>query len=763
MDFFRRVTPPCFARSLAFLGLLLAAPLMGMAQSPAPEHSPAATNGADGLAAPASAEDRGWPRDFEAADSAVRVYQPQLESWHKFDRIAFRAAVAIGAKGTDERAFGTIVVSADTDVAFDERLVVLSNKKIEKVNFPDVEPAEATRLSGILQAALPADRPQTISLDRIIAGMPMDHADVRTVDVSVAPPRIFTSDKPAVLVIFMGKPRFKPVPQSDLLFAINTNWDVFMDPAGGKYYLLYGKCWLVTSNLQEGPWAPAASPPPSLLKLPIDENWSDVRAAIPGEPSRDPPIVFVSNEPAELIVTRGAPELEPLVGTGLMLVANSDNDLFYHTGEKQYYFLAAGRWFKAPTVAGPWAATSGNLPPDFKQIPDDAEAADVLASVPGTPEANEAVILASIPRKATISRSEVSVNVVYNGAPDFRAIESTTVKYAHNTPYNVFLVDGGYYCCHDAVWFVAAAPTGPWAVCDAVPKAIYTIPASSPMHNVTYVTVYESTPTTVVTGYSAGYSGSTVAATGVVMFGLGVLVGAAIADNDDCCWSFHCHPGYFSYGCGSIYVGHCGGYVCGARHYGPYGGAGRWASYNPATGVYSRGAYAYGPSSAAGYRAAYNPSTGVASYRAGGSNVYGSWGRGAVTNGDEWLRGGYRSGARGAVGGVQGSGGAGAIHAEGRFGNGITIARDRDGDIYAGKDGNVYRRTDGGWDQQRSSARTQAAAPSATGAGRPPAQAGDLQRDSFNRDRGNRNATRTSQFQRSGSHATPARGGGRRR
>ncbi|MCC6931887.1 MAG: DUF3313 family protein [Deltaproteobacteria bacterium] len=61
-----------------------------------------------------------------------------------------------------------------------------------------------------------------------------------------------------------------------------------------------------------------------------------------------------------------------------------------------------------------------------------------------------------------------------------------------------------------------------------VTSAIYSIPPSSPKHNVTYVKVYDSTPTTVVTGYTSGYSGETVAATGVVMFGLEMLVDSAM-------------------------------------------------------------------------------------------------------------------------------------------------------------------------------------------------------------------------------------------
>ena len=40
-----------------------------------------------------------------------------------------------------------------------------------------------------------------------------------------------------------------------------------------------------------------------------------------------------------------------------------------------------------------------------------------------------------------------------------------------------------------------------------VPAAIYTIPASSPLHYVTYVHIYEATPTVVYVGYTPGYMG----------------------------------------------------------------------------------------------------------------------------------------------------------------------------------------------------------------------------------------------------------------
>jgi hypothetical protein len=52
-------------------------------------------------------------------------------------------------------------------------------------------------------------------------------------------------------------------------------------------------------------------------------------------------------------------------------------------------------------------------------------------------------------------------------------------------------VNDRYYCCHQAVWYDSAAPTGPWTVCASVPPAIYTLPPSCPSYHVRYVYVYD--------------------------------------------------------------------------------------------------------------------------------------------------------------------------------------------------------------------------------------------------------------------------------
>jgi hypothetical protein len=107
----------------------------------------------------------------------------------------------------------------------------------------------------------------------------------------------------------------------------------------------------------------------------------------------------------------------------------------------------------------------------------------------GTPEASEAVLIASIPQTARVSKSLDAPTVAYQGGtPDFQKIESTTVARALNTDKDVFLVGQLYYLCYQGVWFVSDTAAGPWKVTSHHPKRHLRDSTSSPAYNVTFVT-----------------------------------------------------------------------------------------------------------------------------------------------------------------------------------------------------------------------------------------------------------------------------------
>jgi hypothetical protein len=116
--------------------------------------------------------------------------------------------------------------------------------------------------------------------------------------------------------------------------------------------------------------------------------------------------------------------------------------------------------------------------------------------------------------------------------------------------------------------------------------------------------------------------------------------------------------------------------------YGPYGGAGYAARYNPATGSYSRGAAAWGPGGVRGAAEAWNPRTGTSAQTRQGANIYGRWGSTAVQRGDQWAR---------------------TAHVTNRAtGTTTRVAQGSGGNVFAGHDGSVYRNQNGSWQKYES-------------------------------------------------------------
>ncbi len=579
--------------------------------------------------------DVGWPRAYVKDSKELTVYQPQVDSWKDYNTIQFRCAISVKGVLAEEK-FGVAEVEATTVVDHSSRTVALVPIKRE-LRFGKVSEAEAAALRKGIEEIHPSSSVTLISLDRVLACMdPAKQPLQRKAEINLDPPKIFYSSTPALLVILIGQPKLQGVEadRTDLMFVVNTNWDILYDTASKQYYMLDGDGWLTTSDLLKGRWTVANQVPLSFYSLPSDENWADARASLPGKPAKAAPKVLVSTEPAELIVTAGVPEFASIPSTRLMRVLNTESTLFLNTSDGKYYFLVAGRWFRGGSLNGPWSAASKDLPADFAKIPDGDPSDFVKAAVPGTQAAQDAVMLASIPKTTVITLADAKpIEVTYSGQPQFVVVQGATgVQYAANSPYTVFLVNGKYYCCFQGMWFNGATPNGPWSFSSSVPQPIFTIPPSHPTYNVTYVTVQSTTATTVTYSQTSGYSGEYVAANGVLMFGAGMLVGAAIANNNNN-YYYPPYPAHYSYGCGATYrYGYGGYYSASYARYGPYGGAGYATAYNPATGAYGRSTYAYGPYGAAGTKAAYNPYTGGYAAAAGVTTPYGSAGRAAGYN-----------------------------------------------------------------------------------------------------------------------------------
>ena len=348
-----------------------------------------------------------WPRAMTSGTDTFLVYQPQVEKWQG-NRVDLYSAVELKTGKDSAAKYGVIWFNARTEVDKINRLVTLDQVQLTKVTFPAAAEKEAD-LSALLAKKLPTVT-KTISLDRLQAALEAAGEEIKGVDVKNDPPKVIIATKPSLLVLIDGPPQLREIEGTKLQRVINTRAVLLFENDKKNYYLRVQDWWLQAKDL-EGPWTYAK-------KLPDDmrgprSTWSTRR---PGRPfqtedqaSKQPslkeagkkaeiPVVYVEFGPAELIETKGDPAYNAIPGTALEYVQNTNGNIFRL--DTQYYILISGRWFSGASLQGPWTFVAGtNLPPDFAKIPLDNPKSTVLASVPGTPQAKEALIANSIPRR----------------------------------------------------------------------------------------------------------------------------------------------------------------------------------------------------------------------------------------------------------------------------------------------------------------------------------------------------------------------------
>src|SRR5262249_5558311 len=325
-------------------------------------------------------------------------------------------------------------------------------------------------------------------VDRLQADLTTQQSQQKGANYSLKndPPRIIFSNRPATLVLIDGQPVLRALPETGLQRVVNTRALMLFDQNSNTYYLYLLNGWAQAPS-PEGPWSAADRPPRTLDKAKnylvashqVDLNNNDtgrtdfghrrgraIRASGKMESLRQRvkdgtfPTIYVSTVPAELLICQGQPQFQQLQGTGLLYVTNTGDRILLDTSTQDIYILISGRWFRSKSLEGPWQYIAGkDLPSDFAKIPEGHAEASVLASTPGTPAAQEALIANNIPQTACIKRAETHLTVSYDGEPQFKPIEGTTLEYAVNSEIPVIEVASNNYCAvQNGVWFTADAP-----------------------------------------------------------------------------------------------------------------------------------------------------------------------------------------------------------------------------------------------------------------------------------------------------------------
>ncbi|WP_413578185.1 carbohydrate-binding family V/XII [Bdellovibrio sp. HCB290] len=479
--------------------------------------------------ASSSAATQSWPIEV-ALDSKQKVtlFQPQVESIEN-NLITARTAFKLQKDGKDS--FGSFLMKADSMIDKDQATVTLRTIKVADMQLPG-DTSHREELTREFEKSL-NKKQHVLPYRNVVASLELSSLDKKrkSPDLKNDPPQIIFSTTPSLLIMISGNPVMGPsgkykTPER----VVNTSALILKDSENSFYLWALGKWFSAPSAT--GPFTPTKSNPTSKITMVkdelVDNKTVDPLAGRTAQgnsiyPPGVTPKIFIATKPTELLQSEGEPKFSAVEKTGLLYVSNSPNSVFLETSSQTYYTLISGRWFNAKSLQGPWKhVPGGSLPKDFAKIPTNSPVAEVLVSVPGTPQAKEALITSQIPQTAQVARTMKPKDLKCDGPVKWQKISSTSLQYAENCNTPLIMVNPQqYYIVQDGVWFNSSKESGPWEVSIAVPDQIYQIPTSSPLYYVTYVKIYSTSPDYVVVGYTPGYHGTFVSADGTIVYGTG--------------------------------------------------------------------------------------------------------------------------------------------------------------------------------------------------------------------------------------------------
>jgi hypothetical protein len=339
-------------------------------------------------------------------------------------------------------------------------------------------------------------------------------------------PAIVVAKRRTALVTVDGEPRFAAIGDTGWRRVTNSPFIVLQAQDGSFLVRLGASRWMGSTTLGSG-YAPVDAPPSAVVAslgtappppAAATDSGAGFGAAAPAAAAI--PDVIVATQPTVLVSMNGEPELA-VVAPGVSWVTNARTTVLRAAQPDAWWVLAAGRWFSAPALGGPWSRVApAAVPVAFAKLPGGRRFDAAKASVPGTPESVQALVAAQESRSVRVSRATARCGVAWNGDPVWQPIDGTLLRGSANASQPVVECDRAYWCCDGGIWFRADDAQGPWTLCDDLPDAIDGISAASPLFPVTGVDVVAADAATVTFAYTPAYLGTCID-DGTVVFGTG--------------------------------------------------------------------------------------------------------------------------------------------------------------------------------------------------------------------------------------------------
>jgi len=193
------------------------------------------------------------------------------------------------------------------------------------------------------------------------------------------PPKIIIATEPTELISSNGKPEYKSIGDTSLLYVSNTDSDVLMDTQSQQHYVLLSGRWYASKSL-EGPWRYVAVQdlPVEFSKIPEDSEMGSVLYAVPGtDVAREavldaqvPQTAAIDRKKASLEVEYDdEPKFETIEGTQMHWAANTATPVIRVQGK--YYAVDEAVWFVANSARGSWVVAA-SVPDEIYTIPADS-------------------------------------------------------------------------------------------------------------------------------------------------------------------------------------------------------------------------------------------------------------------------------------------------------------------------------------------------------------------------------------------------------
>ena len=182
------------------------------------------------------AQDYSWPRQIAVSAGTIVLYQPQAEKLIG-NELTARGAIALKVTGRADPIFGAMWMTATVDVDRDSGIVWLTNLKVTRVRWPDAKPEQQQRFTQFVESDFPTTGFRT-TLARFQASLASAEAErTHTEGLKADAPKIVFVEQLAVLLLYDGEPRTKPIENTGLAVVINTPFGVIKDTASGTYWL----------------------------------------------------------------------------------------------------------------------------------------------------------------------------------------------------------------------------------------------------------------------------------------------------------------------------------------------------------------------------------------------------------------------------------------------------------------------------------------------------------------------------------------------